>query len=636
MKRITVVTCAIFLLIGCSLGGKKEGPLATGHSPVDSIPNEFVFSGEQAVVENYLSSMGVKASIKPVIPGSTRLFQVQYEGDVDVKALTEGLGDQVDYAEPNYRVQGDASVDKISWPNDRLFFKQWALNNIGQNPPYGLPGSEGADLDAIRAWTVSKGSKDIVVAVIDTGIDYTHPDIKDNIWVNEKESEKSGGIAGKDDDGDGYIDDVYGYDFSSSDRTDIKWGAPGDPDPMDENGHGTHCAGVIGAAPGNAQGVAGINWNVRIMPLRFLGTGGGGSVVDAVRAIYYAIKKNVNVISNSWGGGGDSKLLRDAIADAQKAGILFVVAAGNDGKNIDVDPTYPASIDRDSKGRPITNILVVGASDNQDNPASFSNYGHEKVHVFAPGVQIVSTYPVKLAEDNKPYAIMSGTSMATPYVAGLAALMMAANPSLRKNPELVKQLITSSADFKESLLGKASSSGRINAYRAVTAKATATPQDKWTSKSNPIAERAYHQELVDIRRPIQIPGAKAIRVHFDFIQIQPPYDSIYIYDKHFRLISRIEEPESRDYWSAVVPGDTVHVRFTNALVKQVTMALSLPQDSEAKCLAMGATEIVQTGKEYRCMTDDAGDGGSKTYGTFNSEGYSIDRVEVLAGQGAKL
>ena len=631
--QITAILASALLATGCSFQmGKTKGGSAVQVQRTDMIANEFVFAGDQQLVSNYLASMGVQANIEPIAQG-VKAYQVRYKGNLDYNTIAGGLEGQVEYIEPNYKVRIEGNIDRYSWPNDRLFFKQWALNNIGQSSPYGLPGTEGADIDLLKAWSVSKGSKDVIVAVVDTGIDYTHPDLKDNMWVNDKESPALGGIPGKDDDGNGLIDDIYGYDFYSAGRQENKSGAPGDSDPMDEDGHGTHCAGTIGAISGNAQGVVGMNQNVRLMALRFLG-GGGGSTVDAVRAIYYAINKKANVMSNSWGGGGDSKLLRDAIADAQKAGILFVVAAGNDGSNIDVKETYPASMDKDTRGAALNNVIAVGATDNQDNPADFSNYGHQHVHVFAPGVQIVSTYPVALAK-NRPYAVMSGTSMAAPFVSGLAALMMANNPGLRKNPEQVRQIIMQTADAKESLLGKSVSPGRINVTKALQQKAEQSIKPNWLSKNESIKERGYQQSVVDIRHDIKVPGAKAIRVHFDFIQIEEPYDSVYLYDKNLRLITHLEETQSRDHWSAMIPGDTVTVRFTNSLVRQVTMAFALPQSSEAACNSLGATEVLQSGSEFRCMTDSEDSGSNKTYSTFNSEGYSIDRIEYLPADGGK-
>lgn len=635
MKNFILIPSLLILVTGCSAVKEATRQVFTPakYQKSDVIENEFVFKGDRQVVENYLRSMNVQNSMQEIVPG-TNLYQVQLKGSHSIDNVISGLDGQVEYAEPNFKVKLNASADKYSWPNDKLFFKQWGMNNIGQNAPFGLPGTEGADIDILKTWaTLNKGSKETVVAVIDTGIDYTHPDLKANMWVNTKESEQGGGVAGKDDDGNGLIDDVYGYDFYSASRNANKFGAPGDNDPMDEDGHGTHCAGTIGAVSNNAQGIVGINQNVRLMALRFLGAG-GGNTVDAVRAIYYAIKKEAHVMSNSWGGSGDSKLLRSAIADAQKAGILFVAAAGNDGINIDVKPSYPAGMDLDNNAKPLTNLVSVGASDNQDNPAEFSNYGHQKVHLFAPGVQIISTYPVALAPA-RPYAVMSGTSMAAPYVSGVAALLISHQPRLKGKPEEIRNILMQTVDTKESLIGKAASNGRLNATRALQTTANNALKFAWLGKNQSISQKGFNRDLVDIRHEIKVPQARAIRVHFDFIQIEEPYDSLYLYDRNLRLIAQVEDTQTRDHWSAVIPGDAVTIRYTNSLVRQVTMGMAQPQESEAACMSLGAEEVIQKGNKFMCQVDSEDSGSSKVYSTFNSEGFSVDRIEYLAQEGGK-
>lgn len=636
MKKLVAILSA-FAFSSCTYLQPKAKDQA--HKPVnpDVVANEFIFLGEPQAVKEYLRDNGTKADFI-LLSKETKggWYQVKYEGDLGLNQIMRDLKDKTTVVEPNRRVHQLYTTRKADWPTDKYFFKQWAFNNIGQAAPYGLPGVRGADMDILKVWDkVTKGSSDIIVAVIDTGCDYTHPDLKKNIWINEKESPAKGGIAGKDDDENGYVDDVYGYDFVSRDRTDMK-GVPGSSDPMDTGGHGTHCAGAIGATGNDGVGVAGVNQNVRIMCVRFLGDGGGTSV-DAFRAIRYARENHANIMSNSWGGKGDeSQLFKSELAKIRDAGILFVVAAGNDGVNNEVDPHYPAALKGESyNGTPFDNVLVVAASDNQDVPASFSNYGAEKVDVFAPGVAILSTYPQALVDANRPpYATMSGTSMATPYVSGVAALMMAANRGLIGKPQEVIRLINATADVKESMVGKVVANGRINAYRAVTAdvsnKALAPV---WQTKAESVDQRGFNQELVDIRKEIKVDGAKMIKVHFDFMQINEPYDSVYLYDKDFRLVTRVEKTEAADFWSPAVPGDTIHVRFVNSLVKQVTTT-SLNGSSESECVARGAVRIEQVGdKKFQCDVDSDDSskdgGGSKTYTSFNSEGFRIDKVSYV-------
>jgi len=331
---------------------------------------------------------------------------------------------EVVYAEPNYEV----SIDLF--PNDPSFSKLWGLHNAGQTG-----GTPDADIDAPEAWDLYTGSADVVIAVVDTGVDYTHPDLAQNIWINTDE------IAGNgiDDDGNGYIDDIRGWDFRNKDNN-----------PMDDHNHGTHCAGTIGATGANGAGVTGVMWNVRIMPLKFMSSSGSGYTSDAVAAILYANKNGAHVISNSWGGSSYSQTLKDAI-DASSA--VVVCAAGNSGKNIDTSPVYPASYSS-------TNLISVAATDYKDAKASFSNYGVTSVDVAAPGVSVYSTLK------GGTYGTMSGTSMATPHVAGLAGLLKAGNPSLSAME--IRELILSNCDSLPSLQGKILTSGRINAYKALS------------------------------------------------------------------------------------------------------------------------------------------------------------------------
>jgi thermitase len=334
---------------------------------------------------------------------------------------------EIEYIEPNYTY----SINAI---NDADYNKQWGLKNTGRNSG-GIfsPGKAGMDVNAEKAWTIATGTKEVKIAVIDTGVDYTHDDLKENILVNELELN---GTEGVDDDGNGYVDDVYGYDFANNDN-----------DPMDGHGHGTHCAGVIGAGH-NSIGIRGVMAKVQILPIQFLTKSGRGSLEGAVKAIDYAIQRGVNIMSNSWGGGGASQALTEAVKRAEQAGILFVAAAGNSNSNNDVKPTMPANIQAE-------NVVSVGAMDGKGGRASFSNYGQKTVHVFAPGVKIYSTV------QNNAYKKMSGTSMACPMVAGVAGLILSSEPNL--TPQELKQRLMSYARPGDDL-GTYSASGFIDAF----------------------------------------------------------------------------------------------------------------------------------------------------------------------------
>jgi subtilisin family serine protease/methionine-rich copper-binding protein CopC len=309
-----------------------------------------------------------------------------------------------------------------------------------------------ADIDAPEAWEINTGSRDILVAVLDTGVFYPHPDLAANMWTNPGESgldadglDKS--TNGLDDDGNGYIDDLRGWDFVNNDN-----------DPMDDNFHGTHCAGTIGAVGNNGLGVAGVCWEVSLVGLKFLGANGGGALSDAVEAVFYsntlggdAQKK---ITSNSWGGGPYTQTLADAIAAANEKEILFIAAAGNADSNNDITPTYPTNYD-------FPNVISVAATDPNDELAGFSNFGATTVDLAAPGVQTFSTFP------GGAYAPISGTSMATPHVAGTAALLWSFSPEL--TPAEIKSAILGSVDPLPALADKCTTGGRLNAFKALSA-----------------------------------------------------------------------------------------------------------------------------------------------------------------------
>ena len=362
-------------------------------------------------------------------------FKLSYGDFVVVKAENDQVQflqnlAEVEYMEPNYTYHA-SEIEDVE------FEKQWGLKNTGKNSGNIIfRGKEGVDISAEKAWTLSKGSNDVKIAVIDTGVDYTHEDLKDNILINELELN---GVEGVDDDGNGFIDDIYGYNFANNNN-----------DPMDRAGHGTHCAGVIGASH-NKIGIRGVMAKVKILPVQFLGHNGSGTLEGAIKAIDYAISRGVHIMSNSWGGAGESIALKEAIERVQKAGILFVAAAGNDSTSNDKRPVIPAAIDVD-------NIISVGAIDGKGKKAYFSNYGQKSVHVFAPGVKIYSTVP-----GNK-YQKMSGTSMACPHIAGIAGLLLASEPNLSYK-ELKSRIMSHTHPGKD--LSKYAQSGYSDAYNAL-------------------------------------------------------------------------------------------------------------------------------------------------------------------------
>lgn len=337
--------------------------------------------------------------------------------------------------------------------NDPLFEKQWGMNDIGMT----------------EAWKVTKGSPDMIVAVIDTGVDYTHEDLLPNLWRNSKE------IAGNgiDDDKNGYVDDTIGWDFVSNDNKpydlaveplELLFGG-GNP------GHGTHCAGNVAARGDNGIGIAGVAPQVKIMSLRFLSEKGEGTTADAVKAIRYAVDNGAKVLSNSWGSEGEGDpndpenvALRESIQYAQSNGVLFVAAAGNghQGKGYDNDtdakPAYPASYD-------FENIISVAALDKNDQLGSFSNWGKKAVDIGAPGVAVFSTtvagkYSDMVIDQFGFKVSWDGTSMACPHVAGAAALYWSAHPT--KSWQEVKEAILSSAKKIGAMEDRSVSNGKLD------------------------------------------------------------------------------------------------------------------------------------------------------------------------------
>ena len=414
-------------------------------------------------VRAQLAGAGVPVGVADQL-GADGLVLLQAAPELSFAALHAGLATLPGFrfVEPNFaEIQSSEQSNEPVFPADPLFGQKWSLHNTGQTVG-GETGIPDADIDMPEAWDLitggigrgdgllpdhSRGRSEVVVGVIDGGIDYTHPDLVNSMWQNLHELN---GEAGVDDDGNGYIDDVHGYDFIGE----------GDPDPMPEGSHGTHVAGIIGASANNGLGVPGVNWGVKMMSLKFIsGTTGTGAIADAVEAINYATmmrKRGVNIrlTNNSWGGFDFSTALRDAIAASGEAGMLFVASAGNNGRDTDLAPSYPASFD-------LPNIISVANTNNRDLRVPASNWGATTVDLGAPGRQILST--VK----GGGYGLMSGTSMAAPHVSGVAALAWGLQPGATY--EQVRDAIFNGVDKIPSMQGSTPTvtGGRLNAYNTL-------------------------------------------------------------------------------------------------------------------------------------------------------------------------
>jgi subtilisin family serine protease len=320
----------------------------------------------------------------------------------------------VRFAEPDYVVTAEHHV----LPDDPRWSDLWGL----------------AKIDTPTAWHRTTGSSEVVVGIVDSGIDYNHPDLAGRLWQNPNET--SNGI---DDDGNGWVDDVHGIDCRNQDG-----------DPMEDYWHGTHVAGTVGAAGNNGLGVVGVTWDVRLMPLKFLDSTGNGLISDAVTCIDYSIAAGVKVTNHSWGITSYSQALDEAVGRARDAGQLVVAAAGNDGAETS---RYPARLAHD-------NVISVGATRSDDTWAGWSNYG-PTVHLTAPGVGILSTYWTQFGD----YISTHGTSMAAPHVTGVAALLLSLDPTL--SPQALRQHIFDGVDIVPDVVGWAATDGRLNAAGAI-------------------------------------------------------------------------------------------------------------------------------------------------------------------------
>ena len=364
-----------------------------------------------------------------------------------IKALQES--GEFEFVEPDFVITISGTPSDSAFVDGRL----WGLRNTGQSG-----GVSGVDVNAVRAWEVTTGSTDVVVAVIDTGIRYTHQDLQQQMWVNTDE------VAGNgvDDDNDGYVDNIYGMDAVNDDG-----------DPMDDNNHGTHCAGTIGARANDGNPHVGVAWQVRLMACKFLSGSGWGYTSGAIRCVDFAVENGAHVLSNSWGGGGFSQALHDSIANARDQGVLFIAAAGNSGADADERPHYPSSYELD-------NVISVAAMNRHGNLASWSNYGATSVDLAAPGVEIYSS----TAGSDSEYSSYSGTSMACPHVAGVAALLLARTPGV-SIAELRQRLLSTVVPM-DSLNGKVASGGRVDAYQALVGGEDGDLELNLSSLMNPL------------------------------------------------------------------------------------------------------------------------------------------------------
>lgn len=510
-------------------------------SEIPSVQGEVVVKVKKGMMSKFL---GKKSFLGAEIKKSMNLLAGEFVVLKSSQKSTQGLmlelrrQPEVVYAEPNFIYKAISTE-----ATDPLYERLWGLSNAGNNEPNrentgysGTVGVAGSDINAQKAWGITRGNKKVVIAVIDTGIDYNHPDLKENMWVNTKEIPGNG----IDDDNNGYIDDVYGWNAASDNGN-----------PMDGNAHGTHCAGTIGAKH-NSIGVAGVMNDVTLMAVKFLTDSGSGSLADAVEAIDYATKQNVDIMSNSWGGGGFSQTLEDAIKAAKAKGILFVAAAGNDGTNNDSSPHYPSNYQVD-------NVVSVASHTVSNTLSSFSCYGKRTVHVAAPGSNILSTTP------GNSYKVFSGTSMATPHVSGVLGLYVAQNG--RQDVKAVRDRLMATSVPSQAYRKTVMAGGRVDAYNFLTD--TRIPRNEpseseWKVEAlSEVFETTHpYANNAKISKTYSFPGAKYVKLVIEKYETEANYDFITFKDAKGSVVERLSG-SGVNYETDYAETDSVTVEFSS-------------------------------------------------------------------------
>lgn len=526
MKSI-LISMIILLSIPCqSLANKIESVFP------DMVPGQYIVQLKKTSKISQLTKQFAEMPIKNRFQAFGKSYLVLDAPKIQLSSSViqqVRKNSDVEVVEPNFIYR------TLKTPNDEFYEKLWGLKNIGQTDKNGVVGIPGKDIGAEEAWDVTTGSGNMVVAVVDTGVDYNHPDLKDNIWSNLAELN---GKPGVDDDNNGFVDDIHGWNFDERSNN-----------PMDSHSHGTHCAGTIGAKGNNQIGVAGVIWNVKIMPIRVLDANGSGSLENAVKGLDYAVKMGAKIISNSWGSPNFSEILKQGVQSTFDAGALFVAAAGNDGTNNDEYGTYPSSYS-------IPNILAVGALNNQGELAYFSNFGKRKVHVAAPGFDIYSTTP------GASYGSKSGTSMATPHTAGIAALVWDREPNL--NAIDVKTRLIRTSVPQDKLFGLVKSNGVISANRAVLnirAPYDENDPDNWDFKLVNVATPDPYDDNSVTNYEVYLPGVKQMSLYFEMFDVEKDYDYVLLYDRKNNVIAKLDGKRHYTY-SPIIDGDYVRLELT--------------------------------------------------------------------------
>jgi subtilisin family serine protease len=439
MNRSKIVSLLVALaVVIAGFGGTGAKSTYANDKKANYVAGELIIQYRDSATESAKDTARtkVKASkiekLRDKANGKGELELVAVGSDVNAAIKELSADPNVEFAEPNWIYTTDATATDPYFTNGSL---------------WGMQGGFGSNASA--AWAAgTTGSSSVYVGIIDEGIQFDHPDLAGQVWTNPFDA-----ADGVDNDGNGYVDDIHGWDFDGNNNTIYDGGTRGSLDD-----HGTHVSGTIGGKANNGQGVVGLNWNVTLISGKFLGRR-GGTTANAVKAVDYFVdlktRHGLNIVAtnNSWGGGGFSQALYDAISRSNNAGILFVAAAGNSGTNNDTTASYPSNYD-------LPNVIAVAAIDKNGALASFSQYGKTTVDLGAPGVAIYSTTAYNL------YESYNGTSMATPHVTGAVALYASAHPGA--SAAQIKNAILSSAVPTASLNGKTVTGGRLDAFAALS------------------------------------------------------------------------------------------------------------------------------------------------------------------------
>jgi thermitase len=489
------------------------------------VPGEWIFVAEPGArlawdrVKNdgfiYLRSFGPD--------GRFGLFHAEHPGKI---LLPRGVGS----FQPNYRYRAlDADPEDL---------KAWGLKNVGQTLPSGLVGLPGKDIAQEKAWTIHSGSRATVVAVLDSGIDLQHEDLKHNLWRNPGE------IANNqiDDDKNGYIDDVYGWNF-----------VDGSNQVQDDKDHGTMCAGIIGAESGNGKGMHGVNRDVQLMAVKILDAS-GGTTESVVSGLQYAVNNGAQILNASWEVSAFDQALYDTLSWADEKGVLVVAGAGNSAKNNDTDPnpSYPASFR-------LPNLISVAAYDARDSICDFSSYGSHTVDIGAPGKEIYST---KIGG----YRYGDGTSFAAPFVSGTAALVKSYLPGLN-NHDLRSRILETSEVIGYYEKEKTASAGRVNAFNALVGHRPQRPQipTEWTRQGEDVGTSHPYPNNANLSYVFKKAGATHVRVHFINFKTSAYADHARIKDKQGRVVIQYSGNLGA-FLSADVIGDTLEVQFVSDFI----------------------------------------------------------------------